>query len=98
MKIRIKTGDVVKVTAGKNKGKSGKVIQVFPELNRVVVEGVNMSKRHLRSRRSEDKGQIVEFAMPVHISNVQPVGENGKLIRHRQLKREVSKKAKTETE
>lgn len=69
-KPRIKTGDTVRIIAGKDKGKNGKVIQMFPGLSRVVVEGVNMSKRHLRSRRREEKGQIVEFAMPIHVSNV----------------------------
>ena len=75
-KIRIKTGDVVKIIAGKDKGKSGKVIQTFPRLNRVVVDGVNVSKRHLRSRRQSEKGQIVEFAMPVHLSNVKLTGDD----------------------
>jgi len=83
MKYRIKTGDIVKVIAGKDRGKTGKVTQTFPALNRVVVEGVNLSKRHLRARRQSDKGQIVEFAMPIHASNVQPTGDDGKARRHR---------------
>jgi len=82
MKLQIKTGDEVIVIAGKNKGKKGKVVQTLPLLNRVVVEGVNMTKRHMRSRRAEDKGQVIEFAMPIHASNVQPVGSNGKPMRH----------------
>jgi len=83
MKCRIKTGDLVKVLAGKDRGKTGKVVQVFPKLQRVVVEGVNMSKRHLRPRRQSDKGQIIEFAMPINISNVLPMGDDGKARRHR---------------
>ncbi len=79
---RIKTGDLVKVMTGKNKGKTGKILQVFPKLNRVVVEGVNTSKRHLRTRREGEKGQIVEFSMPIHASNIQLVLENGKTVRH----------------
>ncbi|MBU2613107.1 50S ribosomal protein L24 [Patescibacteria group bacterium] len=81
-KFRIKTGDVVKVLAGKDKGKTGKVMQTFPKLNRVVVEGVNLSKRHLRSRRAGEKGQTVEFSMPIHASNVLPITESGKTVRH----------------
>ncbi len=81
-KLKIKTGDEVIVITGKNKGKKGKVVQTLPMLNRVVVEGVNMTKRHMRSRRAEDKGQVIEFAMPIHASNVQPVGSNGKPMRH----------------
>lgn len=83
MKLRIKTGDQVKVIAGKNKGKTGKVLQTFPALNRVVVEGVNAATRHLRTRTGGQKGQKVEFFMPLHASNVLPVGEDGATRRHR---------------
>ena len=94
MKLRIKTGDQVKILAGKDKGKTGKVIQTFPKTGRVVVEGVNAAKRHLRSRRTGDKGQIVEFFMPLHASNVMPVGDDGKTRRHRVHAR-ASKASKT---
>lgn len=83
MKLRIKTGDQVKILAGKDKGKTGKVIQTFPEANRVVVEGVNAAKRHLRSRNASQPGQRVDFFMPVHASNVLPIGESGTPRRHR---------------
>lgn len=83
MKFKIKTGDEVKVIAGKDKGKSGKVLQVFPKLQRIVVEGVGASKRHLRTRQAgATKGQVVEFFMPIHLSNVQPLGSDGKAVRH----------------
>ena len=81
-KLRIKTGDMVKVMTGKDKGKTGKVIQTFPRLNRIVVEGVNLSKRHMRTRSEEQKGQVIEFSMPIHASNVQLVSDDGKTIRH----------------
>ncbi len=68
--FHVKTGDEVKVLAGKDRGKTGKVTQVFPKLNRVVVEGVNITKRHLRTRRQDEAGRIVEFSMPIHASNV----------------------------
>lgn len=83
--LRIKTGEEVIVIAGKDKGKQGKIMQVFPALNRVVVEGVRMTKRHLKSRKSGDKGQIVEFPMPIHASNVQRIGADGKPARHRKV-------------
>lgn len=85
-KLRIKTGDTVKILAGSDKGKTGKVLQVFPRLGRVVVEGVNVSKRHLKSRGSQP-GSTVEFFMPLNISNVGPVDASGEAIRQRQLKR-----------
>jgi large subunit ribosomal protein L24 len=81
-KLRIKSGDQVKVVTGKDKGKTGKVIQVFPRLGRVVVEGVNASKRHLKTRKDGQKGQVVEFSMPIDVSNVQPIGADGKTLRH----------------
>lgn len=85
-KFQLKTGDVVIVTAGKDKGKQGKILQAFPKLNRVVVEGVRLTKRHLRTRKEGEKGQIVEISMPIHASNVMPIGSAGKAIRHNKAK------------
>lgn len=87
VKIRIKSGQQVKIIAGKDKGKTGKVLQVFPRLGRIVVEGVNVSKRHLKTRRSGQKGQTVEFFMPIHVSNIQPLGDDGKTMRHDKIAR-----------
>lgn len=81
-KLRIKSGDMVKIIAGKDKGKTGKVVQVFPDLDRVVVEGANQTKRHLRARQSGQKGQVVEFSMPIHVSNVMPLDASGSPVRH----------------
>ncbi len=81
-KLLIKKGDMVSVIAGKDKGKNGKVLQAFPAINRVVVEGVNKCKRHLRPRKSGERGQTVEFFMPVHASNVMLQDSAGKKIRH----------------
>jgi large subunit ribosomal protein L24 len=81
-KFQLKSGDVVIVTTGKDKGKQGKVLQAFPKLNRVVVEGVRMTKRHLKTRKQGEKGQVVEISMPIHASNVMLVGANGKGMRH----------------
>ena len=72
-KHSIKTGEEVKILTGKDKGKTGKVIQVFPRLARGAVQGINLRKRHIRSRRAGDVGQIIEFSMPIHISNVQRI-------------------------
>lgn len=75
--MKIKTGDKVRVLAGKDKGKEGKVLQVFPGLNRVVIEGVNVMTRHLRSGRSDAKGQKIQFPSPIHASNVKLIGASG---------------------
>lgn len=68
-KLRIKKGDTVMVTAGKDKGKSGKVQKILPKKDGVIVEGVNIVKRHARARGSEPGG-IVEKEAHLHISNV----------------------------
>ena len=69
-KLKIKTGDTVKVIAGNNKGATGKVLQVLVEENRVVVEGVKMIKRHTKPSAANPQGGIVESEAPIHISNV----------------------------
>lgn len=69
-KMKIKVGDTVAVLAGKDKGKEGAVTQVFPEKELVVVEGVNEMKKHLKSQNREQKGQILTFNGPIHVSNV----------------------------
>lgn len=73
IKMKIKKGDTVKVAAGKDKGKTGQVIQVFPKLNRLVVEGANIAHKHIRSRRRGDSGQKVEYSAPLSAANVRLV-------------------------
>jgi len=72
--MKIKTGDNVKVLSGRDRGKTGKVEQVLVNKNNqtyVVVGGVNKRKKHLRTRQKGEKGQVIEFFAPVHVSNVQ---------------------------
>jgi len=68
--MKIKTNDKVKVISGKDAGKTGKVIQVFPKEEKVVVEGVNIMKKSLKSGKKGEKGQKVELAAPMHVSKV----------------------------
>jgi large subunit ribosomal protein L24 len=68
--MKIKNNDNVIVIAGKDKGKTGKVTESFPSRNMVVVEGVNVKKKHERARKSGSKGQIVEKSLPINVSNV----------------------------
>lgn len=68
--MKIKKGDSVVIITGKDKGKKGKVARVFPALNKVIVEGSNMMKKHQRPRKSGEKGSMVDVAMPIHGSNV----------------------------
>ena len=68
--MAIKKDDNVIILAGKNKGMTGKVIKSLPRENKVIVEGVNMLKRHQRPRKEGQKGTVVDKAMPIHVSNV----------------------------
>ena len=68
--MKIKTKDNVIVIAGKDKGKKGKVLRALPKEDKVVIEGINMRKKHQRANRKGLKGETVEFAAPVHVSNV----------------------------
>jgi large subunit ribosomal protein L24 len=69
----IKTSDKVKIISGKDKGKTGKVLKVFPAAGRVLVEGVNIRKKHTKPRKAGEKGQIIEMAFPVDISNAMAI-------------------------
>ena len=80
--MKIKKGDNVMVIAGKDRGKTGKIVLAIPKDDKVLIEGVNMVKKHQRPRRSNEKGQIVNRAMPIHVSNVQLIDkETGKPTR-----------------
>lgn len=70
MAAKIKSGDTVIVIAGKDKGRSGKVLKVFPTEERVVVEGVNLVKRHTRPSMGDPEGGVKTKEAPLHVSNV----------------------------
>lgn len=70
-KLHVKKDDLVMVIAGKDKGKSGKVLRVLPDKGRVLVESLNLIKRHTRPSRSSNEGGIIEKEAPIAISNVQ---------------------------
>jgi large subunit ribosomal protein L24 len=66
--MKIKKGDTVLIISGKDRGKKGKVLEVFPQEKRLLVEGINLKKKHMRPKREGEKGQVVELALPIHIS------------------------------
>jgi len=81
---RIRKGDQVVVISGKDKGKTGKVLRVMPELDRVLVEKLNMVKKHQRPTAAVREGGIFEREAPLHISKVMPLDpETGKGVRVR---------------
>ena len=68
--MKLKKGDKVIVIAGKDKGQTSSIVRTFPKKSMVVLDGLNLVKRHRRSNQSGRKGQIVEKPMPIHVSNV----------------------------
>ena len=84
-KMTIRKGDTVKVIAGKDRGKTGKVLRSVPEKSRVVVEKVNMVKKAMRPTQANPQGGISTVEAPIHVSNVMLVcprrREDGKLVR-----------------
>ena len=70
-KLHVKKDDLVMIVAGKDKGKSGKILRVLPEKERVLVENLNLIKRHTRPSQTNSEGGIIEKEAPIAISNVQ---------------------------
>jgi large subunit ribosomal protein L24 len=70
VKLHVRKNDTVVVISGNDKGKSGKILKVFPQKTRVIVEGVNIRKRHMRPTQSRPQGAIIEREFPIHASNV----------------------------
>ncbi len=85
--MHIKKGDLVTVRSGDDKGKTAKVILALPRENKIVVEGVNVMKKHQRATAQGKKGSLVEVAMPMSVSNVMKSGES------KEAKAEPKKKA-----
>ena len=82
--MRVKREDTVVVIAGKDKGKTGKVVKVFPKTNKVIVEGVNVVTKHQKPSAMNPQGGIVKKEAAIHVSNVMPVDpETGKGTRVR---------------
>ena len=86
--MKIKVGDNVRVITGSNKGKEGKVLNVLRKDNRVVIDGVNIVKKHVKPNRTNETGGILEVEAPIHISNV-------KVLDKKETKKEAKKVEKT---
>lgn len=68
--MKLKKGDNVKIITGKDKGKSGKILRVLPTENKVIVDGLNIMKKHSKPRKANEKGSVINVSMPIHASNV----------------------------
>jgi len=95
MKFHVKKGDEVEVISGNFKGSSGKILEVIPSKQRVLVEGVRIIKKHLRKSEDNPQGKIAEREGPIHISNVKLVEREKKSEKKTKTKpkREAEKKA-----
>ena len=87
--MKVKVGDNVRVITGSNKGKEGKVLKVLKNENRVIVDGVNIVKKHVKPNRENESGGILETEAPIHASNV-------KVVAKKETKKEVKKEEKKE--
>ena len=90
--MKVKVGDNVKVLTGKDKGKEGRVLFTLKNKDRVVVEGINIVKKHMKPSRTNETGGILETENPIHVSNVKVI-ESG--VKEKASKKEV-KEVKTE--
>ncbi len=82
--MKVKVGDNVKILAGKDKGKEGKVLRTLKKKDKVVVEGINIIKKHSKPNNQNDKGGIFDIEAPIHVSNVKVI----------EAKKETKKEAK----
>ncbi|MGN0907409.1 MAG: 50S ribosomal protein L24 [Bullifex sp.] len=98
--MRLKKNDTVKIIAGKDKGKIGKIVKINPETERVIVQGANMVTKTIKKKSPQDKGGIMVVEAPIHVSNVALVSkdktsrigykfENGKKVRYAKKTGEV---------
>ncbi len=94
--MKVKVGDNVKILAGKDKGKEGRVLKTMKKENKVIVEGINMIKKHQKPNRMNEVGSIIDMEAPIHVSNVKVVEETKKETK-KAPKKETVKEVKEET-
>ncbi len=98
--MKIKKGDKVIVISGEGKGKEGKVLKMYPKTSRVLVEGVNIIKKHTKPTQANPDGGILEFEAPIHLSNVMISDKKGrtrvgfKTVTETEKKKDVTRKVR----
>ncbi|HVI83288.1 MAG TPA: 50S ribosomal protein L24 [Chthoniobacterales bacterium] len=92
-KFHVKKGDEVEVISGNFKGSSGKILEVIPSKQRVLIEGVRIIKKHLRKSQDNPQGKIAEREGPIHISNVKLIDKKAEKKTKAKSKKELEKKA-----
>ena len=94
-KFKIKVGDNVKVIAGSSKGSEGKVVSIIKKREKVVIEGLNLVKKHIKPNSKNPQGGIEEKESPIHISNVSLIDKNTIIKKPRNSKKTKALKNKT---
>ncbi len=98
--MKIKKGDKVRVISGEDRGKEGNVIKTYPKTDRVLIEGINIVKKHQKPTQANPDGGILEFEAPIHASNVMIVDKKGttrvgyKTIKETDKKQEITRKVR----
>lgn len=92
--MKVKVGDKVKILAGKDKGKEGTVIKTLRGKDKVVVEGINMIKKHMKPNNTNETGGILDTEAPIHVSNVKVIAEEKKPAK-KETKKAETKETKT---
>ena len=101
--MKVKVGDNVRVITGSNKGKEGKVLKVLRSENKVIIDGVNIVKKHVKPNRENESGGILEVEAPIHISNIKVADkksekkENKKEVKETKTKKTSKKKEEKES-
>jgi large subunit ribosomal protein L24 len=92
--MKIKKNDQIQIIAGKDRGKRGKVLRTIPKLNKIVVEGLNVIKKHNKAKKSGEKGQRIEIPAPLSVSNVMLICPNCSKITRIEYKVEGDNKSR----
>ncbi len=92
--MKIKVGDMVKVISGSYKGKEGKVLQILKSENRILVDKINIVKKHVKPNSSNETGGILETEAPIHISNVKLSKKEDKKQEKKNVKKTTKKESK----
>jgi len=93
--VKVKVGDNVRVITGSNKGKEGKVLKVLRKENKVIIDGVNIIKKHVKPNRENESGGILETEAPIHISNIKVATKEAKKEEKKEAKKVAKETKKT---
>lgn len=91
--MKVKKGDTVLIISGKDKGRTGKIVKSLPKEEKILIEGVNLRKKHVRPKREGEKGQIIDVPTAINVSNIKIICPKcGKAVR---IEYKIEKESKT---